>query len=789
MIQSRSNIRSLGTDSNDALEKGKDIAKGQSQDQDKDRGIDVQATMESDAHLEAEAALALAAREAAAGRERRSLSEQRAAKAAMARQRAMEYTSHSLALGRAMAAVNESVPPSSQELEIMMQSFSDHQAASQDKCPALLLEIKHQLNVLVEHIHELAIEINVTEQTLTTEHHQIETTYEMINQTHLWKQVESQKCKEKKEEDYKLYWILKAELLEMHQIANPSYTANYDYSSWALKHDFSAKTHTIVSTSTGTATASATASATGSTYGTGHGSGYSGGTGYSGGYSGGGFSGGGFSGGYYGLDQTGAKLDHASPPQSLLETEQHEPVAEGKETAEANKDPASIRKSRALVQQTKKLAAELTACMASKPQAGKAADAPVAAFLEEAAGAAVQNGYAGFSGGGYSGQYSTSGYLGSGGQYSTTGQFTGYGGAYSGGGGYSTGGYSTGGGGYSTGGFSTGHGHGGYTGSTFGSASSTASASSSASSTGTVYHSSMHSSSHSTVKVSSHSSMSKYTTSTTGNWGESDECQYQKHALQVIYIRAYIEITRLLAEYEVLIHTTTCDDYVYETEGTEEKLLEGKIVKMTTTVSTYTHKLEAYKQRITSALKVQVHLKQEIKLLTIKCGEMDKTVSSLDKVRDAIQVMGVCPGLGRFVFSIPKYTGDMPSGSFDPVTDDDAITDRKLNELCTQTVQVQDHPIQGIKYHYRAAETSELMLRSIENLPTKNTAAVPLMGTCPNCEGDDDDPDGQPHASGHARVCWDPTKPLDATRKRTDCSQGRKAVLCVEEVALEEVLP
>merc|ERR1712113_1183306 len=62
-----------------------------------------------------------------------------------------------------------------------------------------------------------------------------------------------------------------------------------------------------------------------------------------------------------------------------------------------------------------------------------------------------------------------------------------------------------------------------------------------------------------------------------------------------------------------------------------------------------------------------------------------------------------------------------------------------------------------------------------------NTMSVPLVGTCPNCEGDaDEDPSILSHASGHARVCWDPAATLDTINRRTDCSSGRKAVLCVD---------
>merc|ERR1719436_1236766 len=51
-------------------------------------------------------------------------------------------------------------------------------------------------------------------------------------------------------------------------------------------------------------------------------------------------------------------------------------------------------------------------------------------------------------------------------------------------------------------------------------------------------------------------------------------------------------------------------------------------------------------------------------------------------------------------------------------------------------------------YIYRAAETSEIMLRSIEGIPAKNTAIPALIGTCPHCEGDEDEADSiETHAS------------------------------------------
>jgi hypothetical protein len=90
---------------------------------------------------------------------------------------------------------------------------------------------------------------------------------------------------------------------------------------------------------------------------------------------------------------------------------------------------------------------------------------------------------------------------------------------------------------------------------------------------------------------SAHSSVNQYTTSTSGTIGESEECQGQKYALQAVYIKAYIEITRLVAYYQWEITAHTCEDYVYEEEHTKEKMYEETLVKATTTVHSYTHKL------------------------------------------------------------------------------------------------------------------------------------------------------------------------------------------------------
>jgi hypothetical protein len=285
--------------------------------------------------------------------------------------------------------------------------------------------------------------------------------------------------------------------------------------------------------------------------------------------------------------------------------------------------------------------------------------------------------------------------------------------------------------------------------------------------------------------TTSTTSSGEYTTS--GGYGSSPECQYQKYALQAVYVKAYVELTRLLAQYEYELQSHTCEDFVYESEGKQEKAFEEREVKLTTTIHSYEHKLEAYQMRVKEAYHAEAKLRIHIKTLTARCKEMDATVSSLGKVRDAIHVLGVCPGLGSLTFQIPRWTGAWKERSFDSTALTDEEIDKLANDLCAaehENDQYDDHP--GLLRIFRAAETSEILLRSLENMPATNTAATPLLTTCPNCEGDDDDqedPDAPRHASGHYRICWDPDASLDAHGKRTSCTAGTKSVLCVEEMS------
>jgi len=692
------------------------------------------------------------------------------------------------------------------QLASAMSSFINAQAASSDKCPTLLLEAKHQWNILHSHIMELAQEINVTEMSVTTTTVQVDTTYQELYESEEWETKELQKCKKKHEEDYRMYYILIAELHEMQLIAagGNSAAVAYNYSAEMAAHaqtDWSTSvTHTAEIVSTGGTTSSGgTSSSTSSGAGfthttTGTGPVWNPSTTTTG-----------FAWAPP-TDDNGAIQAGWSPPwqpslaQKTVEvahtaTRSAEVGTDATETGPTSTVPhaphgaergppaeaarTKVADARSLVQRTKEMAKQLTACMAAEGARTQHVEAETALVQKEKEGGPFNTNFGnnfGSSGstfgtsGSTFGSTSTTGFGhfgSSGGSTTTTGALTTT----------STTGFATSSGGLSTGmiGSSTTSTTGEY-------------------STGEVHHSSSHSSFHSSAHSSSHSAIHTWSHSRSQHHSAShsykysniinaSDCDYQKQILQVTYIKAYVEITRLIAEYEVLITSHTCEDWVETTEGQVEKEYKNKIEKYTVTVTSQAKKLETFKARISKAYSVESSLRLHIQQLNTRCSSMGATVSSLDKVRDAIAVIGMCPGLGKITFSLPEWTGSWVQVEVDTINLSDDDVDAALNLACEQSTA--NDPNQKV----RAAETSEILLRSVKGMPNTNTASLPLMGPCPNCAGDNDETGGPVHFSGHARICWDPGEELAGMTRRTDCTAGRKAVLCIKEVELPLVNP
>jgi len=241
-------------------------------------------------------------------------------------------------------------------------------------------------------------------------------------------------------------------------------------------------------------------------------------------------------------------------------------------------------------------------------------------------------------------------------------------------------------------------------------------------------------------------------------------CAAEKKKLEETYVKTYVELSRLKDEYHDLANSTACFDQVETTYKSRKTPLQQDIDELIKAIDVKTDEIERLRPRLESATKAEKKLRRHIKTLSAECAQLPATVSNLDKVRDAIQALSKCPGLSRVQFSLPKWTGTWIVVPLKAKKLTDEEQDAVFDAACAKETD-----------GARAAEVAEIEEQTVEGIPETNTAGYPLIGTCPNCEGDEatDFPDG------HKRVCWRQGKELTHAGKVTGCAGGKKAVLCV----------
>jgi hypothetical protein len=245
-----------------------------------------------------------------------------------------------------------------------------------------------------------------------------------------------------------------------------------------------------------------------------------------------------------------------------------------------------------------------------------------------------------------------------------------------------------------------------------------------------------------------------------------DECKQQKETLEKTYVKAYVELARLTAEYSALAKSTACEDQVQATYEERAPALQEAAQKLSQLSAETADKLKELRPRLESAVEADKKLRKQVQDLTEECEALPETISDLDKVRDAIAALSLCPGLERPDFKMPRWIGKWVTFSQNAKMQDDKQQDSGLNWAC-------DNQVKGS----RAAEASEIEERTILEMPVNNTGDFPLLGSCTNCAGEDDNS----LKSGHARVCWMRGQPLDEDGKASSCSTGKKVVLCVSD--------
>lgn len=251
-----------------------------------------------------------------------------------------------------------------------------------------------------------------------------------------------------------------------------------------------------------------------------------------------------------------------------------------------------------------------------------------------------------------------------------------------------------------------------------------------------------------------------------GEGPTAEECEAEKENLHTVYVKTYVELSRLKNEYDQLANSTACKDGVMSQYEAQKVPLQQQIDELLKAIDKKVKKLQSLRPRLESANDAEKKMRDQVKKIAAECGELPETISDLGKVRDTIQALSRCPGLSRVQFHLPKWEGSWVTFKQDAATMGDKKQDDLMDAAC-------DKQFAGS----RAAEVGEIEEQSVLGIPLTNTAEAPLIGACPMCEGDE----GASYVDKHARLCWQPGKELNHKDKSTNCGKGLKAILCVQD--------
>lgn len=241
------------------------------------------------------------------------------------------------------------------------------------------------------------------------------------------------------------------------------------------------------------------------------------------------------------------------------------------------------------------------------------------------------------------------------------------------------------------------------------------------------------------------------------------ECKEQKEKLEKVYVKAYVELSRLKSEYDVLANSTDCRDKIMA-EYKVRIVVEEEADRIAERIPPKQLELQKLRPQLEAAKQAETKLHDHLMTLNEQCSGLEPTISDLGKVRDMIRALSHCPGLSRAKFHLPKWTGKWATLTQDAKRQSDEQQDQAMDAACAKAAPGS-----------RAAESGEIQEQTIEGIPQSNTAPNVLIGKCPNCEGDAD----EAFLSKHARVCWPKNNLLSLEDRKLDCGKGKKSVMCV----------
>merc|ERR1719210_138677 len=108
----------------------------------------------------------------------------------------------------------------------------ENSEATLDACPSKLLNAKHELTRLHEHIIELNNGLKDEQIKLVTTETEISGYEEELHDVQVWEYDQLKKCKKNTEDDWQLYYQLMGELKELQHIATTVINVAYNYTAW-----------------------------------------------------------------------------------------------------------------------------------------------------------------------------------------------------------------------------------------------------------------------------------------------------------------------------------------------------------------------------------------------------------------------------------------------------------------------------------------------------------------------------------------------------------------------------
>merc|ERR1719161_2663362 len=147
------------------------------------------------------------------------------AKASMGSQ-ATQWLAYRGILPEVLAQLESSRLAVNGQLEDLIDKFIAKQSGSSDACHSQLLEAKHQLNQLHQHVHDLSMEVNATDHEVTALNNQVESKLKEYQELNKKCEDELQELEEKQRQDLEMLNTLRNEMEEMKQIANPNVSMN-----------------------------------------------------------------------------------------------------------------------------------------------------------------------------------------------------------------------------------------------------------------------------------------------------------------------------------------------------------------------------------------------------------------------------------------------------------------------------------------------------------------------------------------------------------------------------------